>query len=195
MIIEMLPEKDVALYALMIDEWNHDLSPWEAPAVFGKEAFGDGAGKTLRFIQKNLFPIIQSRRAGEQNIKYYLGGYSLAGLFALWAGYQTQQFKGIAAASPSVWFPRWIEFIQEQKIKSPLVYLSLGDKEEKVKNPVMAKVGENIRSMERILQKSEQCRECVLEWNPGNHFKDIEKRMAKAFAWVIQRNGKELSHK
>lgn len=31
------------LIAVKIDRWNHDLSPWAAPAVFGKENFGDGA--------------------------------------------------------------------------------------------------------------------------------------------------------
>ena len=33
---------------------------------------------------------------------YHIGGYSLAGLFALWAAYRTDAFSGTAAASPSV---------------------------------------------------------------------------------------------
>lgn len=41
---------------------------------------------------------------------YYLGGYSLAGLFSLWAAYQTNLFAGIAAASPSVWFPGFLDY-------------------------------------------------------------------------------------
>ena len=31
------------LIAVRIKDWNKDLSPWEAPAVFGKENFGNGA--------------------------------------------------------------------------------------------------------------------------------------------------------
>ena len=66
-------------------------------------------------------------------------------LFALWASYQTDKFEGIVAASPSVWFPKWIEYAKDNKPLSKSIYLSLGDKEEKTKNPVMAQVGNAIR--------------------------------------------------
>ena len=39
--------KDFRLLAFKVEDWNRDLSPWEAPAVFGAEAFGDGAQETL----------------------------------------------------------------------------------------------------------------------------------------------------
>ena len=26
----------------------------------------------------------------------------------------------------------------------------------------------------------------TLEWNPGNHFKDLEKRTARAFCWIAE---------
>ena len=60
---------------------------------------------------------------------YYIGGYSLAGLFALWTAYQTDIFKGVAA-SPSVWFPGFAEYMKKNEIKTDTVYLSLGDGEE-----------------------------------------------------------------
>ena len=31
------------LAAFKVNDWNADLSPWEAPPVFGDEAFGSGA--------------------------------------------------------------------------------------------------------------------------------------------------------
>lgn len=31
------------LVAFSINDWNAELSPWKAPAVFGREDFGDGA--------------------------------------------------------------------------------------------------------------------------------------------------------
>ena len=74
--------------------------------------------------------------------------------------------------------------MRERKIKSGTVYLSLGDKEEKTRNPVMATVGVRIRGAEILLK--EQGINCVLEWNPGNHFKDTDQRTAKAFAWVMK---------
>lgn len=87
-----------SLVAFRINDWNSELSPWKAPAVFGREDFGDGAAKTLCYILDELVPRFKGNR-------YCLGGYSLAGLFALWSGYQTDVFSPIVGVSPSVWFP------------------------------------------------------------------------------------------
>ena len=176
--IKELSDKPFSLAAFMIKDWNQELTPWAAPSVFGKVPFGNGAGKTLKFITSQLLPEVQ------ENIPHLiLGGYSLAGLFALWAGYQTDRFEGIAAASPSVWYPQWIDYASEKKPLAKSVYLSLGDKEEKAKNPVMAQVGNAIRKQHELL--TEQKINTILEWNAGNHFVDSDKRMAKGFAWLI----------
>ena len=176
--IKELSDKPFSLVAFMIKDWNQELTPWAAPPVFGKTPFGDGAEKTLKFITNQLLPEVQ------ENIPHLiLGGYSLAGLFALWAGYQTDKFEGIAAASPSVWYPQWIDYASENKPFVKSVYLSLGDKEEKAKNPMMAQVGDAIRKQHELLR--EQDVNTILEWNAGNHFVDSEKRMAKGFAWLL----------
>ena len=176
--IKELSDKPFSLVAFMIKEWNQELTPWVAPPIFGKTPFGDGAEKTLEFITSQLLPEVQ------ENIPHLiLGGYSLAGLFALWAGYQTDLFEGIAAASPSVWYPQWIDYASENKPFPKSFYLSLGDKEEKAKNPIMAQVGNAIRKQHELLTKQEI--NTILEWNVGNHFVDSDKRMAKGFAWAI----------
>ena len=36
--------------ALPVESWNDALSPWKAPAVWGKQGFGGKAGDTLRFL-------------------------------------------------------------------------------------------------------------------------------------------------
>ena len=173
--------KDFCLVTFKVDDWNKALSPWKAPAVFGKEAFDGKASETLEklldFIDKDLM-----RGKDKSNIHIYIGGYSLAGLFALWCAYKTDIFCGVAAASPSVWFPGFIEYIEENEINTSCVYLSLGDKESKTKNAVMAKVGDNILRMRDHLADVVNIK---FEWNEGNHFKDAEIRTAKAFAWVI----------
>ena len=176
--IKELSDKPFSLVAFMIKDWNQELTPWVAPPIFGKTPFGDGAEKTLEFITCQLLPEVQDKIP-----HLILGGYSLAGLFALWAGYQTDKFEGIAAASPSVWYPQWIDFASENKPLAKSVYLSLGDKEEKAKNPVMAQVGNAIRKQHELL--TEQEINTLLEWNAGNHFVDSDKRMAKGFAWAI----------
>ena len=171
--ISELTNADFRMIAVRVPDWNRDLSPWTAPAVFGKESFGDGAGDFL----EGILPLCPEGKT------CYIGGYSLAGLFALWAAYRTSRFAGVAAASPSVWFPGFTDFMQENRIQSKAVYLSLGDREEKAKNPVMAAVGSRIREAEGILKA--QGIPCTLEWNPGNHFRDADIRTAKAFAWVL----------
>ena len=165
---------DWCLTAVKVDNWNDDLSPWSAPAVFGNDDFGGHAGDTLQEILK---------LTGDAKKTYYIGGYSLAGLFSLWAAYNTDIFVGVAAASPSVWFPEFTSYMESNRIGCNSVYLSLGDKEEKTKNHVMRTVGDCIRSAYELLSK--EGIDCILEWNSGNHFKDADIRTAKAFAWIL----------
>ena len=166
---------DFKLIAIKVDNWNNDLSPWKAPAVFGNEDFGGKACQTLDEVLK---------LTEDKTKTYYIGGYSLAGLFALWAAYQTDTFAGVIAASPSVWFPEFVSYMKANEIKVKNVYLSLGDKEEKAKNPTMATVGDCIR--EAYAWLNEQDVNVVLEWNQGNHFKDADVRTAKGFVWVME---------
>ena len=209
---ELSGGKSFCLKAVKVKSWNDDLSPWPAPAVFGSEGFGGGAAETLDYLLREVIPeggaaeaagsaASESSPEGGANDaenapagqRIILGGYSLAGLFALWAGYRTDRFSGIAAASPSVWFPGFTDCMRENTMRAEAVYLSLGDREERTRNPVMSQVGNAIRAGEEILKA--QGVECVLEWNKGNHFKDAALRTAKAFAWVMKSGGAECSAK
>ena len=170
--------------AIPVESWNDALSPWEAPAVWGKQGFGGKAADTLRFLTEQVIPTLKQQFHLPENVKIILGGYSLAGLFALWASTQTNLFYGVAAASPSVWFPDWMEFEQQRPIQTQHIYLSLGDKEEHTKNAVMAVVGDNIRTLHR--QLIARGADCTFEWNSGGHFKDADLRTARAFRWVME---------
>ena len=176
--IRRLTDTPFCLIAYKVGDWNRDLSPWNAPAVFGNEDFGDNAPATLQEILA---------LTEDKSKTYYLGGYSLAALFALWAAYQTDAFRGVAAASPSMWFPGFTDYMAEHTIRCKAVCLSLGERESKARNPVMATVGDRIREAHDILQTDGI--DCTLEWNEGNHFKEPDRRTAKAFAWLL--NGKE----
>lgn len=182
-IIRNQTKTSFSLVAMLIEDWDRELTPWTAPAVFGRIPFGDGANETLTFITEQLLPSLTADGIYDARMRLLLGGYSLAGLFALWSAYQTDLFEGIAAASPSVWFPQWIEYITAKRPLAKSIYLSLGDKEEKAKNPVMAQVGNAIRKQHELLTDQEVNTE--LEWNAGNHFVDSEKRMAKGFSWLL----------
>ena len=170
--------------AVPVKSWNDELSPWKSPAVWGKDSFGGNAAGTLRVLTGQVIPTLKQQFALPGNVRIILGGYSLAGLFALWASTQTALFSGVAAASPSVWFPGWMEFEQQHPIQAQRIYLSLGDREERTRNATMAAVGDNIRALHSRL--AERGTDCTLEWNSGGHFKDADLRTARAFRWVME---------
>lgn len=169
------------LAAIPVRNWNDDLSPWEADPVFGKEGFGGKGKEMLEILVNKILPVLKEKTDAR---RVTLGGYSLAGLFALYGGYECDSFDSIAAASPSVWFDRFTEHYQSQTIHAQAVYLSLGDKEKKSRNARMAKVEDCIQIMHDAL--TNQC-DCILEMNEGNHFKDADLRTAKGFAWILNK--------
>ena len=179
-LIESMVQETFALVAFAVEDWNRELSPWKAPAVFGNEDFGDGAEETLSFIENNLLPFISERYG---SLPVILGGYSLAGLFALWTSFNSSSFCAVSGVSASVWFPGWLDYVSANECHASHVYLSLGDREEITRNRVMATVGTCMRSMDEIL--SGKGTDHVLQWNEGNHFRDVDLRCAKAFAWCI----------
>ena len=185
--IEENTGRNFSLVAFKIEDWNSELTPWEMPLLRGKGNFGDGATRTLEFIKNDLIAALsECINTGNNGIKYILGGYSLAGLFSLWSGYQIDIFEGIAAVSPSVWYKKWIEYVEAEKPLSEKIYLSLGDTEEKTKHQILSKIGDNIRKQHEILENSENVK-TVLEWNEGNHFQNPDIRTAKGFLWVMNK--------
>ena len=163
----------------LIEDWNQELSPWEAPPAFGDSYFGAGAVDTLSYVEKELLAELQK---DVEYKKIFLGGYSLAGLFALWAAYETDTFAGVAGVSPSVWIKGWKAYAGKHNCLAKKVYLSLGDKEDKTKNQFLRTTGEIIRWQEQQLQESVQVK---LRFHPGNHFTTPHLRVAEGFAWLL----------
>ena len=156
-------------------DWNADLSPWPADPVFSRgEPF---AGKADDFI-KEAEDIIRSYPA-ERRIA---AGYSLAGMFALYFASKTDLFDGVISASGSLWYPDFTSYIAAHPLSCRSVYLSLGDQEAKTKNPVMASVLAKTEEMRDILK---EYTDCVLEMNPGNHFKDPGLRLARGIRHML----------
>ena len=172
-----------SLCAVQVSDWFSDLSPWEAQPVFGKQAFGSGAGETLTFIETELIPAMYRLFEIESGTKKIIGGYSLAGLFALFAAYESSIFEGCAAVSPSVWFEGWDRYAEGHTFGARFAYLSLGNREEKTRNRQMALVGERIRVQAELLKKSGV--QNILEWNEGNHFQKAGIRTGRGFEWLI----------
>lgn len=76
----------VSLVNIGVDLWEENFSPWCAPRVFAKGPnFGDGAQKTLDTLINQVIPWAESELTDPPAYRV-LVGYSLAGLFSLWAG-------------------------------------------------------------------------------------------------------------
>ena len=161
--------------ALPCGDWNRDLSPWPAPAAFKKG--GAFAGEASSFLPALIGA---AEKAGEELASppahRIVAGYSLAGLFALWTLTQTPLFDCAACASPSLWFPGWTGWLRARPMLPirPRVALSLGDREEKTRNPVLAAVGEGVRGTRDLLLSRGV--HCSLRMDPGGHFEDAENR-------------------
>ncbi len=180
-IVELSPVPFV-LAAVELEDWTVGLMPWWDGNVSRDLEAGRHAGETLDFVTMELLPELK-RRFGE--LPVVLGGYSLGGLFALWTSSQTDVFQGIAAASPSVWIHGWQQFAKKNPTRAKRVYLSLGDREELVKNQAIARVGDNIRAQYELLQSQLGLENCTLVWEDGGHFTDNDGRLARAFGWCI----------
>ena len=81
-------------------DWNHDMAPWDSPAAFKKgEPFTSGADDYLRLLVEEII----SRAEKELPVPPAwrgIAGYSLAGLFALYAIYQTDVFSRVGCGFP-----------------------------------------------------------------------------------------------
>ena len=181
-IVEACPETPVLLAGLLVDDWNGDLSPWKEEGVSRRFDFAGNADRTLAYILDEFMPMLRSSQLqAPGDVSFIIGGYSLAGLFSLWAASRTDRFAACAAASPSVWFPGWLAYARANKPRCGAVYLSLGDKEGQVQHPVLKQVADCIREQADLLDGIPS----LLEWNEGTHFTDPDIRCAKGFAWCI----------
>lgn len=165
-------------------DWNRDLSPWDAPGVFKGEAdFSGGADQFISLFAEEISPLVEKEIPNIS--KRFLTGVSLAGLCAVYAGYKSDLFTGIAAVSGSLWFDGFMEYMKDHALSSAVekVYLSLGSKEKRVRNPRMAKIGVCMEEAAAFL--GSRGVETVLQVNPGNHFADGEKRIEKALHWLF----------
>lgn len=177
----------VGILAVSGEDWNRDLSPWAAPAVFQNSSdFSGGAKEHLSFLREKVIP--ETEAALNLRVKRRaLMGYSLAGLFALYAMYQTNLFTDIASVSGSLWYDGFIEYMKgrEPAHRPDRVYLSLGNKEKNTKNPRMRQV--EVCTEEVQAHLCGMGIDCVFEKNAGNHFYQEAERMQRALAWLCDR--------
>ena len=164
-------------------EWAKALMPWQDEAVSRNEEVGKHAQDTLVYIEESLVPWLHERFG---KLPCIIGGYSLGGLFALWAARQSAAFCAVAAVSPSLWIKGWADFADNRSLNAQLAYVSLGNREEHCRNQCMARIGDCVRHEHLTLTEQIGTTATTLEWNNGGHFGEEAERTAKAFAWCIE---------
>ena len=172
--------------SIAIHDWQREMSPWYAPALSKDgEAFSGGADAYLESLLTAILPWVTERIHGKASF-IGIDGYSLAGLFALYALYKTDVVTRVAAMSGSFWFPRFKEFCKENtmKILPEKLYLSIGDQESKTRHPILKTMQENTEELLEYFRSLGI--PCKYELNPGNHFQDVNLRCAKGILELLQ---------
>lgn len=168
-----------------VKDWNNNFSPWEFK-MNKKMSFSGGGTATLEWLVNNCIPFCENEYG--LTAERILCGYSLAGLFSLWAFYESQIFSGVISCSGSFWFKDWIDYARKHSAPDKSsIYLSLGDSEEKARNRILATVGDCTRKQYEFVCSDKNVSHHVLEWNEGGHFSEPEKRIAKGINWMIQK--------
>ena len=115
----LCPGGDWALAAVSGLDWDRDLVPWDAPPPApGAAPLTGGADAYLAELTGQLLPAAEARLGGVPRWRG-LAGYSLGGLFALWAVCQSEAFSQCACLSGSLWYPGWADFLKEHAPKPP----------------------------------------------------------------------------
>ncbi len=167
--------------------WHHDMTPWEMPPVSeGVPPCTGGADEYLRLLTEEILPKAEEAVQGPVSWRG-LAGYSLAGLFAIYAACRTSFFSRIASVSGSLWFPGFREYVTAHEMAGDItqVYLSLGDRECRTGNPYMKTVQE--RTGEIAALYAQKGIDTIFQLNPGNHFKNVVRRTATGIAWILGR--------
>lgn len=166
-------------------DWNHDMVPWDSPPAFkNADPCTGGADDYLRLLTEEIIPTAEKGLSAPPQWRG-ITGYSLAGLFALYAIYRTEMFSRVGSMSGSLWFPGIIEYVvsHEPKRWPDCIYFSLGDKECKTRNPMLKNVRQNTEEIYTFYK--ENGIKTLYQLNPGNHYNHAAERTAAGICWLV----------
>jgi predicted alpha/beta superfamily hydrolase len=162
----------LALASIDGADYFRDMTPWKAKKYPG------GGADFLNRLAGEIIPAVEG--LVPDGYARGIAGYSLAGLFALWAACETELFQLAASASGSFWYPGWTDYVSSHRINARRVYLSLGTDENG-----RGEFAGNEEKTELTRQiAAGYGAETVFEHNPGNHFADVDARTARGIIWL-----------
>jgi len=169
--------------------WDEQLSPWRSePVVTRDDHFEGGADVLLRNLLHDILPAALER--GNLEPAYHcLSGYSMSGLFALYAACNTAQFTRIASASGSLWYPSLESYLATHPINPAVTtaYFSIGDRESRTRHPILSTTQAITSRIATHLATLGVTTTFVL--NPGNHFTAPTHRESLALTWLLNQSG------
>lgn len=163
--------------------WDEELSPWEHASVVSEEDnFTGEADEYARCLAGSIIPRAEEIIAPSYRV---IAGYSMGGLFALYAPHITDSFSRAVSVSGSLWYSGFVSYVREHDFRRrpDAVYLSLGDRESRTKNQFLSRTEDCAKELCSIYQS--RGINSIFELNPGNHFKDAPLRLAKGIAWTL----------
>lgn len=172
--------------------WDDALTPWPAEGLRAGQRFGGHADKTLGQLHEAA-PRME-RCLGLSPSARAICGYSLGGLFSLYAFARDAHLAACGCVSGSVWYPGWVAWLRDGgagcacgcgaaggAALERFAYLSVGGKEKRGPG-AFREVESNMEACAGILR--ERGCEALFEVGPGNHMQHHEKRLARALAAI-----------
>jgi predicted alpha/beta superfamily hydrolase len=115
-------------------------------------------------------------------------GYSLGGLFAVYAALETDVFDAAASVSGSMWYPGFAEYAVQKECALQCVYFSVGEREKLSRNAAFRSIEDCTHAVMHALENKGA--KTVFELEPGGHFDDAPGRMRRALEWLNIQNEK-----
>lgn len=175
--------------------WDEELSPWPSePVVMKNDHFTGEADSLVSLIGQTILPWAFEQLEAEPET-LVMAGYSMGGLFSLYAPYRMDGISKVVCASGSLWYPGWINYALDHSMKQKpeAICFSLGRKEIQTRNPYLQTTG---KVMEELVRHySSEGIDCRFLWNPGDHFVDVPERLARDLKWVLEAGEPDSSRK
>ena len=187
---QWITEHRPALNFVLIASNNRtdDYTPW--PLLASETLLMDFGGKAeehLSFIKTCVVPFCESEYGFASSAeKRVIGGYSLGGLFSLYAAVNTDLFGTVLSCSSSLWYSDFLDYLKEHAFKAahPKLYMSVGDQEGTTATNLTAAQTSNTIALKDFYEPKFQAGDFKFTLEEGNHGNDISGRAWRAIEWV-----------
>lgn len=179
----MAPGRTATVVSVPVRAWSAALTPWEAaPLRRGAPGFAGDAATTLTELRERVVPLVEAQTGARRPAHRAVCGYSLGGLFALYAFTHDCIFSACGCLSGSLWYEGWVDHLRALPFEGAgkYAFFSLGKKEPKAGAPIMRGVLDDMEQCADIL-RGRGC-DVACSIGPGNHMQHHRERFEAGLA-------------